>query len=120
MTGTDSRWRRALISPEATLAEAIENINTVAIKLALCVDAEGRLIGSVTDGDLRRGLLRGVTMQDPVREIANPNPLVVPEGADRDMVRAAVRQCSRSSRCNQRRCCLRDCFWRVSNVIYSV
>ena len=90
MTGTDSRWRRALISPEATLAEAIENINTVAIKLALCVDAEGRLIGSVTDGDLRRGLLRGVTMQDPVREIANPNPLVVPEGADRDMVRAIM------------------------------
>lgn len=90
MTDTDSRWRRALISPEATLAETIENLNTVAIKLALCVDAEGRLIGSVTDGDLRRGLLRGLTMQDPVREIANPNPLVVPEGADRDMVRAIM------------------------------
>lgn len=90
MTDIDSRWRRALISPEATLAETIENLNTVAIKLALCVDAEGRLIGSVTDGDLRRGLLRGLTMRDPVREIANPNPLVVPEGADFDMVRAIM------------------------------
>lgn len=91
MTDTDSRWRRALISPEATLAETIENLNTVAIKLALCVDAEGRLIGSVTDGDLRRGLLRGLTMQDLVREIANPSPLVVPEGTDHDMVRALMR-----------------------------
>jgi dTDP-glucose pyrophosphorylase len=91
MTDMDSRWRRALISPEATLAETIENLNTVAIKLALCVDAEGRLIGAVTDGDLRRGLLRGLTMQDPVREIANPNPLVVPEGADRDMVLAIMK-----------------------------
>lgn len=90
MTDMGSRWRRALISPEATLAETIENLDTVAIKLALCVDAEGRLIGAVTDGDLRRGLLRGLTMQDPVREIANPNPLVVPEGADRDMVRAIM------------------------------
>lgn len=91
MTDTDSRWRRALISPEATLAETIENLNTVAIKLALCVDAEGRLVGAVSDGDLRRGLLRGLTMQDPVREIANPNPLVVPEGADREVVRAIMK-----------------------------
>lgn len=87
MTGTDSCWRRALLSPEATLAETIDNLNTVAIKLALCVDADGRLLGTVSDGDLRRGLLRGLSMQDPVREIANPNPLVVPEGADRDFVR---------------------------------
>ena len=91
MSDTESRWRRALISPEATLAEAIENLNTVAIKLALCVDAEGRLVGAVSDGDLRRGLLRGLTMQDPVREIANPNPLVVPEGADREVVRAIMK-----------------------------
>lgn len=91
MNDTDRRWRRALISPEATLAETIENLNTVAIKLALCVDAEGKLIGSVTDGDLRRGLLRGLTMQDTVREIANPNPLVVPECATHEMVRTIMR-----------------------------
>lgn len=91
MTDVDTVWRRALISPEATLAETIENLNTVAIKLALCVDGEGRLVGAISDGDLRRGLLRGLSMQDPVREIANPSPLVVPEGADREMVRAIMK-----------------------------
>ena len=91
MTDTEARWRRALLPPDATLAQTIENLNEVAIKLALCVDAEGRLIGAVTDGDLRRGLLRGLSMQDSIREIANPNPLVVPEGAERDMVRALMR-----------------------------
>lgn len=91
MTKKDSRWRHALISPTATLAETIKNLNTVAIKIALCVDAEGRLVGTVTDGDLRRGLLRGLTMQDEAREVANPSPLVVPEGADREMVRAIMR-----------------------------
>jgi dTDP-glucose pyrophosphorylase len=84
---TDNYWRRALISPEATLGDAIENLNAVGIKLALCVDTEGRLLGSVSDGDLRRGLLRGLTMQDSVLEIANPSPLVVPEGVDCTMVR---------------------------------
>lgn len=91
MTDMDTRWRRALISPDATLSELIENLNAVAIKLALCVDAGGRLVGSLSDGDLRRGLLRGLTMQDSVREIVNANPLVVPAGADRDMVRAIMK-----------------------------
>ena len=90
MTDTDSRWRRALISPKATLAETIENLNTVAIKIALCVDAQGWLVGTVTDGDLRRGLLRGLSLQDPVGEIVNPNPLVVPAGAERAMVRSIM------------------------------
>ena len=88
---TDNCWRRALISPEATLGEVIENLNEVAIKLALCVDTEGRLLGVVSDGDLRRGLLRGMFMHDSVREIANPSPLVVPEGADREIVRAIMK-----------------------------
>lgn len=91
MTDLDKLWRGALISPEATLAETIENLNEVGIKLVLCVDAGGRLLGTVSDGDLRRGLLRGLTMDHPVREIANPKPLVVPEGADPEMVRALMK-----------------------------
>lgn len=87
MTEMDGRWRRALISPEATIAEAIEKLNTAAIRLVLCVDTEGRLVGSLTDGDLRRGLLRGLAMDDPVSKFANPNPMVVPEGTGRIVVR---------------------------------
>lgn len=91
MTGFDIHWRSALISPDATLAETIANLNEVGIKLVLCVDAQGRLVGSVSDGDLRRGMLRGLSMQDNIQEITNPSPLVVPEGADREMVRAIMK-----------------------------
>lgn len=90
MKEPDTNWQRALISSKATLAEAIANLNTVGIKLALCVDAEGRLVGAVTDGDLRRGLLRGLSMKDPVCKIANTNPLVVPKEAKIEVVRAIM------------------------------
>ncbi|WP_370191563.1 nucleotidyltransferase family protein [Qipengyuania sp.] len=90
MSENDPRWRRALLPVDATLAQTIENLNEVSIKLALCVDAEGKLLGSVSDGDIRRGLLRGLAMDDPVSEIANPSPMVVPESADRDLVRALM------------------------------
>jgi dTDP-glucose pyrophosphorylase len=91
MIDSDALWRRALLPVDATLGQTIENLNEVAIKLVLCVHEDGRLYGSITDGDLRRGLLRGLTMEDPVREIANPNPLVVPQTAERDMVRALMK-----------------------------
>lgn len=90
MSENNPRWRRALLPVDATLAQTIENLNEVSIKLALCVDAEGKLLGSVSDGDIRRGLLRGLAMDDPVSEIANPSPMVVPESADRDLVRALM------------------------------
>jgi len=84
-------WRRALISPETTLTDAIENLNQVGIKLVLCVDKELRLLGSVSDGDIRRGLLRGLSLQDPVRGVINSSPLVVPEGTEFEVVRAIMR-----------------------------
>lgn len=90
MSENDPRWRHALLPVDATLAQTIENLNEVSVKLALCVDADGKLLGSVSDGDIRRGLLRGLAMDDPVSEIANPSPMVVPESADRDMVRALM------------------------------
>ncbi|WP_338303276.1 nucleotidyltransferase family protein [Erythrobacter sp. Dej080120_24] len=90
MNETDARWRQALLPVDATLAQTIKNLNEVGVKLALCVDSDGRLLGSISDGDLRRGLLRGLSMEDPVREIVNSKPLVVPEGTERQMVRALM------------------------------
>lgn len=90
MTDADARWRRALVSPDATIGETIQNLNEVGIKLALCVDESERLIGAISDGDVRRGLLRGLTLKDPVRAIAQQNPLVVPEGSERELVRALM------------------------------
>lgn len=91
MNDTYARWHKALLPADATLGQTIKNLNDVGIKLALCVRGDNRLVGSVSDGDLRRGLLRGLNMDDPVHEIINSNPLVVPEGTERETVRALMR-----------------------------
>ncbi|MEL0137149.1 MAG: nucleotidyltransferase family protein [Halieaceae bacterium] len=84
-------WRKAVISEHATFQQAFQNLNDVAIKLCICADEEGGLIGLITDGDLRRGLLRGLSMEDSVAEVINRNPLVVPENTDWTVVRALMR-----------------------------
>jgi dTDP-glucose pyrophosphorylase len=87
--GADSApdaWRRALISESATLADVIRNLDESSLQIALVVTPQGNLIGTLTDGDVRRGLLRGLDLSSPVDAIVARSPLVVPPQMGRDLV----------------------------------
>jgi dTDP-glucose pyrophosphorylase len=81
-------WKRALIGPSVTLQQAAQNLSETALRIVLVVDgAQQRLLGTISDGDIRRGLLRGLGLASTVAEVMNPSPLVVPEGISSDLVR---------------------------------
>lgn len=80
-------WQKAVITPRANIQEAARNLTESALKLALVVGPDGKLVGTISDGDIRRGLLRGLTFESPVSDIIRRNPLVVPEGVPADVVR---------------------------------
>jgi dTDP-glucose pyrophosphorylase len=61
------------VTPTASLMDTIEAINSGAKQIALVVD-NGKLLGTVTDGDVRRGLLRGLGLQLSVTEVMNKSP----------------------------------------------
>ena len=85
---------RLLVSPDDTLRRVIETIDRAELQLALVVDEERRLLGVVTDGDVRRALLRGVALEDPARAVMNPKPLTVPEGTPAAAVEALMKRTS--------------------------
>jgi dTDP-glucose pyrophosphorylase len=58
--------RQLSIGPNASLREAMEAIQRGACGIALVVDEEGRLLGVMTDGDIRRAVLGGAALGDPV------------------------------------------------------
>ncbi|MFM5968338.1 MAG: CBS domain-containing protein, partial [Micrococcales bacterium] len=62
------------VGPDATLLQTIEAINKGAKQIALVADASGKLLGTVTDGDIRRGLLRGLVVDTKITEVRNQNP----------------------------------------------
>jgi dTDP-glucose pyrophosphorylase len=70
-------WRKTLITPETPIVKAIEVIDGAALQIALVVDEKGRLLGTVTDGDIRRALLRHLSLEEAVLKIMNPDPCVV-------------------------------------------
>lgn len=64
------------LSPSTTIRKALEIIDVGAMKLALVVNEDDRLIGTLSDGDIRRGLLSGLGMEDIISDIYNKKPTV--------------------------------------------
>lgn len=75
------RLPRVLLDPSATLGAALAQIERAGTGALLLADAERRLQGVVTDGDLRRALLAGTPMQAPCAAFATRAPLLLPPGA---------------------------------------
>jgi dTDP-glucose pyrophosphorylase len=79
-------WQHAVLTEDATIQQAIQNLDQVALQIVLVVDPQNKLIGTLSDGDIRRGLLKGLTLQSPIDSVIFRNPLVVPESLQRDLV----------------------------------
>lgn len=71
-------WRKGLLSATATLQDAIGNLNDSGLQIALVVDRDGGFVGALTDGDIRRALLRGLTLASPIESVVRGEPIVVP------------------------------------------
>jgi dTDP-glucose pyrophosphorylase len=79
-------WRKSLLSADATLKQAIRNLEESAAQIILVVGANDTLVGTLTDGDIRRGLLRGLDLNSPIDSIVHREAMVVPPQMSRDMV----------------------------------
>ena len=82
----DITWERAILKSNNSIEDAIRNLNNTALKIILIADSEGHFLGTVSDGDIRRGLLKGLTLSSPIQSIVHQNALVVPAGMTRDTV----------------------------------
>lgn len=79
-------WKKALVAPGSSLKDVIRNLDESSLQITLVVSTDGTLVGTVTDGDVRRGLLRGMSLDQPIDDIMYREPLVVPPEFGRDMI----------------------------------
>jgi dTDP-glucose pyrophosphorylase len=83
---TKELWRQAILPVHATIDQAIRNLDQVAIKIVLVVNEKGTLEGTISDGDIRRGLLKGLDLNSLIESVIHRNALVVPPEMGREMV----------------------------------
>ncbi len=71
-----NNWKKILVSPLSHIQEVLKIIDNESLQLALVVDSDNRLLGTVTDGDIRRALINGVVLSHPISEIMFSTPTV--------------------------------------------
>jgi dTDP-glucose pyrophosphorylase len=79
-------WREATSPISAKIKDVINLLDKVALKIVLITDESNSLIGTISDGDVRRGLLRGLELNDPIESIINDIPTVVSPEMNRKTV----------------------------------
>ena len=85
------QWEKALIGPEATFRDALISIDSTGAGIALVVDGERRLLGALSDGDVRRALIRGSGMEDRAVGAANTKPVCADDHQDPAAMLATLR-----------------------------
>lgn len=83
-------WKQILVSPSTTIQEVLKVIDKAALKLALVVDNDNRLLGTVSDGDIRRSLINGKPLVTLISEIMFTSPTTVSLETPRDEILALM------------------------------
>lgn len=71
-------WLDTLISPESSIEKTINVIDKSAMKIALVVSNNNELLGSVSDGDIRRALINQTPLTEGIEKIMNTSPTTAP------------------------------------------
>ncbi len=85
-------WQRILIGPTVPLRDALEAIDKAGSRIVLVVDEARHLLGSLSDGDVRRALLRGLTLADPVASAMHVGPTTAGAGEGKQAILARMRK----------------------------
>ena len=67
-------WKNVIITEQHSIRDALTVIDMEALRIDLIVDTQSRLLGVITDGDVRRAILKGVSLEASVTEIMNKDP----------------------------------------------
>tara|TARA_Y100000591_G_scaffold333291_1_gene375397 strand:+ start:10906 stop:11952 length:1047 start_codon:yes stop_codon:yes gene_type:complete len=81
---------QALIQKECTVKQAIEGLNESGLRILLVVNEEDELLGTVTDGDIRRAILTGISVENKVTDIMNKNPIYVKKNEQDEVIKSLM------------------------------
>ena len=64
-----------ILSPNSTIKKAIEVLNKGAMRIAVVLDKNKKFLGTIGDGDIRRAILNGYSLDDIIENIYKKNPV---------------------------------------------
>lgn len=68
-------WEQVNISPDTTIFHTMKVIDQSTLQFAVVTESNKQLLGTVTDGDIRRGILNGLSLTTAIKEVMNSQPI---------------------------------------------
>jgi dTDP-glucose pyrophosphorylase len=84
-------WKSVVLSPDDVMEKAIQALDREALKIVMVADKEGRLLGTITDGDVRRALIRRLGMDAKLKDVMRKDPTVAQIKDGRDSILAMMK-----------------------------
>ena len=79
-------WQKVVLDQNDKIQSAVEVLNNEALRIVMIVDESKQLVGTVTDGDIRRGLIKHISIDAKISEIMFKKPTVVLEGTNQESI----------------------------------
>ncbi len=79
-------WLSTLLPIGSTIQEAIYSLENSSMQIVLCVSEGNKLVGTLTDGDIRRAFLKGYRLESTIDDVIHRKPLAVPQDIGRELV----------------------------------
>lgn len=84
-------WKKIILKPDDTLEKAIHVLDSEALRIVMVADENGCLLGTITDGDVRRALIRRHGMGTHLVNVMNEKPVVAFAENDRKEILAMMK-----------------------------
>ncbi len=71
------RYEKVLVNPDLPLKDALKKMNKTGLQVLIAVDEKRKILGILTDGDVRRAILGNVSFSEPVKSVMNKKPVTI-------------------------------------------
>ncbi len=68
------------VTKTTSVKEALKKLDKTAEMVLLVVNSKNRLLGTISDGDIRRYILKGMSLENDIREVYNKKPIYIEKG----------------------------------------
>ena len=86
-----NNYKNILVHSQLTMKQALLKLDQTALQILLVMDEDNKLLGTITDGDIRRGLLKGMGLDEAIESVVFATPIVghINE-SNQDIIKKAV------------------------------
>jgi len=84
------KLKKILIKPDNTVKQALKHMDAMGEKTLIAIDGKNKILGTVTDGDIRRWILRKKSLGVKITKVMNRQPLTLKKGFRMEQAKALM------------------------------